>query len=434
MSHTARLDPPPHLRIKTLAVEIVEGPEKGQSLDSEDECVTIGKAKDNTIVLSDDAVSRYHLELRMTGRGIEVSDLGSTNGTFLGSARLDRATIPADSTLTVGRTKLRLSDGEGATVALHSSPILGSDVVGDSQAMRRLMAQAQRMADSEAPVLLFGESGTGKEVVARAIHALSGRRSKPFITVDCGAFSPNLVASELFGHEKGAFTGADRQHVGAFERADGGVLFLDEIGELPLELQPQLLGALERRRFRRVGGRNEIEVDVHVVSATNRDLRQEVNEGTFRLDLYYRLAIVVLRLPALRERAEDIPRLVEHFLREGGHEGPVVDVVPEEIMQALAKHRWPGNVRELRNWVEATLALGEAGEISEAVTSARPASEDGVMHLPYKEARAIVLEKFENTYLKRLITESDNNVSAAARKARIDRTYLLKLLQRHDLR
>ena len=179
--------------------------------------------------------------------------------------------------------------------------------------MRRLMAQVDRVAKANVPVLLVGESGTGKELVARALHEQSPRADKPLVVVDCGALAPGVVASELFGHERGSFTGAERTHVGAFERADGGTLFLDEIGELPPELQPQLLGALERRRFRRVGGKVDISVDVRVVSATNRDLRAEVNAGTFRLDLYYRVGVVEVRIPPLRERPDDLSLLVDHF-------------------------------------------------------------------------------------------------------------------------
>ena len=436
MSETTRLEPPPHLAIMTLAVELLEGEDEGRRVEAESEVFTIGKAKDNDLVLSDKAVSRYHLELKVTDRGVEVTDLGSTNGTFLGSARIERAVVPLDSVLRVGRTTLKLCDGEGTTVPL-SVGAAADLVIGSTPAMQRLMAQIEKIADSEVPCLLMGESGTGKEVMARAVQSLSKRSKGPFVTVDCGAFAPNLVASELFGHEKGAFTGADRKHVGAFERAHGGVLFLDEIGELPLDLQPQLLGALERRRFRRLGGQEEVDVDVQLVSATNRDLRVEVNEGTFRLDLYYRLAVVVLRLPPLRERRDDIPVLVEHFLREAGHEGPPDDVVPNEVMTALKAHRWPGNARELRNWVEATVAMGEASELFDAAPGgATPASagDQELLAMPYKEARTRVLDDFERRYLERLIDRSKHNVSAAARQARMDRSYLLKLLQRHGLR
>lgn len=440
MSRTTPLRTPPHVSIRTLTVEVVEGPDKGRSLCADSEILTIGSAPGNDLVLTDSAVSGYHLELACRADGVAVTDLGSTNGTRLGATKLQRATVPIGTLLKLGRTQLRINDGDGALVALHEGqPLI--EMIGDTRMMRRFMAQIARAASSGVPTLLMGESGTGKEVAARAIHRLGERSEAPFVTVDCGAFSPNLVASELFGHERGAFTGADRRHVGAFERADGGTIFLDEVGEIPLELQPQLLGALERQRFRRLGGQNEINVDVQVVSATNRDLREEVNSGGFRLDLYYRLAVVVLRIPALRERTDDIPLLVDHFLRECGHSGPTAEIVAPEVMASLLKHRWPGNVRELRNWVEATLAMGEAGELAfdGALLGARPGQgapeeSEATFELPYKDARSTVLHAFEERYLKRLLEQCSGNVSHAARHARMDRSYLIKLLQRHRLR
>ncbi|HHH12107.1 MAG TPA: sigma 54-dependent Fis family transcriptional regulator [Sorangium sp.] len=424
------------MSIRTLAVEVLEGPDKGENLCADSDILTIGSAPGNDLVLTDSSVSGYHLELACRADGVSVTDLGSTNGTRLGNTKLQRATVPSGTKLTLGRTQLLIRDGEGATVPLHEGQPL-HEMIGDTRVMRRFMAQVARAATSSVPTLLMGESGTGKEVAARAIHQLGTRADKPFITVDCGAFSPNLVASELFGHERGAFTGADRRHIGAFERADGGTIFLDEVGEIPLELQPQLLGALERQRFRRIGGQDEIKVDVQVVSATNRDLREEVNNGTFRLDLYFRLAVVVLRIPPLRERVQDIPRLVEHFMRECGHDGPTEDIVPSEVLASLLKHRWPGNVRELRNWVEATIAMGEAGDLGLEGAGGHLSSSDldqATMELPYKDARATVLHHFEERYLKHLLKQCDDNVSRAARHARMDRSYLIKLLQRHRLR
>jgi DNA-binding NtrC family response regulator len=302
--------------------------------------------------------------------------------------------------------------------------------------MRRLMAQLVRAARSDVPVLLHGESGTGKELIARAVHDASGRASKPFVTVDCGVLSPGLVASELFGHEKGAFTGADKRHVGVFERAHGGTLFLDEIGELPASLQTALLGVLERRRFRRLGGTEDIATDVRIVSATHRDLRSEVNANTFRLDLFYRLAVVRLEVPALRERPDDIPVLVEHFLKQAGHTGAVESLLPTSLMASLQAHRWPGNVRELRNYVEALVAMGEPLplEAQQQGAAAAPEAPRAPMESSYKEARQAVLEAFEVRFLQALMERTGGNVSQAAREARMDRSYLIELLQRHGLR
>jgi DNA-binding NtrC family response regulator len=325
-----------------------------------------------------------------------------------------------------------VGDGERRMLELHAGDALAG-LRGRSPAMRRMMAKIERAAASDVSVLVIGESGTGKEVVARGLHELGRRALGPFVAVDCGALSPALVASELFGHERGAFTGADRQHVGAFERAHGGTLFLDEIGELPSALQASLLGALERRTMRRVGGTADIAVDVRVVSATNRDLRAEVNSGAFRLDLYYRLAVVSLAMPPLREHPEDIELLVAHFLREAGHTGAVGDVFAPATMRALAGHRWPGNVRELRNLVEATLAMGEPPPLDAALGGdADPIAR--VLVLGYREARQQILHDFEARYLTALLERNDGNISRAARAAGMDRSHLAELLARHKLR
>ena len=429
---TAPVSRAPSVPVRTLAIEVLEGPDAGLHAEAETETLTLGTAESNVVTLTDPTVSGFHLELSRCPDGVRVQDLGSTNGTMIGAMRVDQGVVPPETVVQIGRTQLKVVDGAGSTVAVHTSDEL-SELRGATPNMRRLMAQVMRVARTPVPVLLIGESGTGKELVARAIHEHSKRACKPIVTVDCGALSPTLVASELFGHERGAFTGADRQHSGAFERASGGTLFLDEIGELPAELQPQLLGVLERQRLRRLGGREDIAVDVRVVSATNRDLRSEVNSGAFRLDLYYRLAVVELRLPSLRERGDDIPLLVEHFLRECGHAGPVKDVVPSELMEALKLHRWPGNVRELRNWVEATMAMGESPPLVESLDGSAPTSQE-VLRLPYKEARATVLGEFERSYLEHLLGKCSGNVSAAARHAKMDRSYLIKLIQRHGLK
>ncbi|MCA9574323.1 MAG: sigma 54-interacting transcriptional regulator [Polyangiales bacterium] len=435
--------------VQTIEVSVTDGPDEGVSLVTDTEVLTVGSAKGNDLVLSDPTVSRYHVELQLSDDGIVVRDNSSTNGTFIGALRVHDAVFPPGTALRIGRTTLRVGAGKSVDIELLPEERLGH-LLGRSESMRRLMMQVRKVARTEAPTLIVGESGTGKELIASAIHDLGPRTKGPFVTVDCGAMSPNLVASELFGHERGAFTGADRQHIGAFERAHGGTIFLDEIGELPAELQPNLLGALERKRFRRVGGRTDIDVDVRIVAATNRDLRAEVNAGRFRLDLYYRLAIVTLRVAPLRERYDDLPLLVEHFLRECGHEGAVEEVFDEALMATLGAYRWPGNVRELRNLVEATLAMGEAylpesleplGS-DEEVSATRPTFMGDGLHLDlrpsldlaYKDARAMVLDQFEKHYLAHWLEKSEGNVAKAAREAKMDRSHLFHLLRRHDLR
>jgi DNA-binding NtrC family response regulator len=299
------------------------------------------------------------------------------------------------------------------------------------------MARLDKVAASETSVLLVGESGTGKELAAQALHERSARAKEPFVVVDCGAIAPTLVASELFGHERGSFTGAERTSHGAFERAARGTLFIDEVGELPLALQTSLLGVLERRRYRRVGGDRDLASEARVIAATNRDLRAEVNAGRFRLDLYYRLAVVTLDLPPLRERSEDLPLLVEHFLRELGSSAEVEDVFAAEALAELERHTFPGNVRELRNLVEATLTLGEAPSLA-----SRPAQSpslpddvtDARLDLPFRDAKREIVDAFERRYLMRWLDRTSGNVAKVARESGLDRSYVTDLVRKHGLR
>ncbi|HJK94191.1 MAG TPA: sigma 54-dependent Fis family transcriptional regulator [Polyangiaceae bacterium LLY-WYZ-15_(1-7)] len=416
---------------RAVAVQVLEGADAGQRA-SGDARLTVGTASDNDLVLQDPTVSRYHLELRRGPHGIEARDLGSTNGTLAGALRLTEAAVPAGTVLTLGKTALRVDDGEAQELDLHDGTHLAG-LRGRSPAMRHLMAKVKRASQSDVAVLLVGESGTGKERIAEALHQIGPRRRGPFVTVDCGALAPTLVASELFGHEAGAFTGAKARHPGAFERADGGTLFLDEIGELPESLQATLLGALERRRFRRLGGREEIAVDVRVVSATHRDVRADVNTGRFRLDLFYRLAVVTLEVPPLRARPDDIELLAEHFLQELGWQRPQ-DVLTPPVLEALRRHHWPGNVRELRNFVEATVAMGEPPELHGAVEGAGADPFAAVLERPWKDARAAIVGELERRYFGRLIERTEGNVSEAARVAEMDRGHLTDLLRRHGLK
>jgi DNA-binding NtrC family response regulator len=431
--------------LKALRVEVIKGPDVGKAHVASTDRLTIGTAPGNDVQLTDETVSRYHLELFREGAHIVVQDHGSTNGTAAGGVLIERGRIQAGTVLTLGRTQIRIDDGDTLTLELNQSDDLGG-LRGKSAEMRRLMAQIEKAAHSDVSVLILGETGTGKEVIAHALHELSPRAPHPFETVDCGALLPTLIASELFGHEKGAFTGADQQHIGAFERANKGTLFLDEIGELPQAVQAALLGALERRSFRRLGGTAAISVNVRVISATHRDLRSEVNAGTFRQDLFFRLAVLMLRVPPLRDRVEDVPLLVEHFMREAGYPGDVRELFPESAMEMLTKHHWPGNVRELKNFIEAALAMGEAPEL-QAVERPRMRAKTGVMlestlnadaleallQVAYGEARGAVLRDFEGFYFKRLLEKTNGNVSKAAREAKMDRSYLIQILKRHGL-
>jgi transcriptional regulator with GAF, ATPase, and Fis domain len=327
---------------------------------------------------------------------------------------------------------VQVSDARPVIVDLHGAERLGQ-LRGRSAVMRRLMAKIASVARSNASVVVVGETGTGKELVARALHELGPRADRPIVTVDCGAIPANLIASELFGHARGAYTGAIGERRGAFELADGGTIFLDEIGELPSSLQPMLLGVLERKRFRPVGSEQERACDVRVIAATNRDLREEVNAGTFRSDLYYRLAVVTLFTPPLRDRPEDIPLILDHLLTEAGHDGTHATLFSPEQLDQLVRHRWPGNVRELRNFVEATIATGDVPDVQPASKARVVTVGEGVRDLPYKEARAAVLDEFERDYLSSLLAKASGNVSEAARIGRVNRSYLIELLHRHGL-
>jgi DNA-binding NtrC family response regulator len=428
--------------VRTVRLEVVEGPDRGRAHVAEGDTVTVGTAQGNDFVLSDATVSRYHLQLGRRADRILVTDLGSTNGTVVGPALLESqsASVEAGCVLGLGATRIRIDDGAVVMLSPPAHSVLGG-LRGHSPAMLRLLTTIERVAQSDASVMILGESGSGKELVARAIHDTGPRARQPFVTVDCGSLAPTLFQSELFGHERGAFTGADRRYVGAFERAGGGTLFLDEVGELPPALQAGLLGAIERRRIRRLGGTGEIPVDVRVVSATHRDLRAAVNAAAFRLDLYYRLAVVLIPVPPLRERAQDLPLLVEHFLREAGHDGPVTAVISDALMRELQAQHWPGNVRELRNLVEAALATGQAvtsagvpvGDAAGRVAGGAPDLIDGVLGQSYREARGTVLAEFERRYLTELLGRAGGNVRRAAQLARMDRSYLIDLLRRHGL-
>lgn len=438
--------PEHHAKVKAQRVRVIEGPDVGAvATTTVERSISIGTAAGNDLQLTDLAVSRYHLELTSVAGGTQVRDLGSLNGTYIGDARIELARLPVGTRLRIGTTTLELTDSGAHAPKRALARVEVPGMIAVSEPMQSVARTIHKLAPTMVSILIDGETGSGKEVAARAIHQLSPRASAPFIVVDCASLPPNLIGSELFGHERGAFTGADRLHIGAFERARGGTVFLDEVGELPLEVQPVLLGVLERRRLRRVGGEQEIEVDVRVLSATNRDLREGANRGTFRPDLYFRLAVTRLTLPPLRQRAEDIPALIQHFAQNLVAHDDAHGGLDAKAVEALAAQHFPGNVRELRNIVETAVALGDAGYAtmpwggSSAVLAADPPNQlppsRGIGAIvPYREARAAATTSFERTYLTELLSAFGGNASAAARAAQMDRPYLLNLLRRHGLR
>jgi DNA-binding NtrC family response regulator len=428
------------LRRRRLRIEVLKGEDRKQRRDFDGDRIVVGTHASCDFVLTDATVSRQHCEIAYVAGGYAIRDLDSTNGTFIDRVRARDVIVDRETRVRVGDTQLRLLPlDETVDLPLAVETRFGA-LSGRSAAMRRVFDLLRKIAPTDATLLISGESGTGKEVAARSIHEASPRARGPFVVVDCGALPATLIESELYGHERGAFSGAVRSRIGAFEAATGGTLFLDEVGELPVDLQTRLLGVLERRRVQPLGSTESRAVDVRVVAATNRDLRREVNRGSFREDLYFRLAVVTLEMPALRDHGEDIPLYVEEFLVELATDRPGF-TVDAETMQRLAVQTWPGNVRELRNVLERAAALGEV-ELAAAV--ARPATDEapalpriegGIdVSLPFKVGKAALVEQYERVYVERLIQQHKSNITRAARAAEIDRVYLLRLLDKYGLR
>jgi DNA-binding NtrC family response regulator len=391
----------------------------------------VGSHPSNDLALDDRTVSRFHCRISRGPAGEWlITDTGSTNGTRVDGVKIMAAELGSDAVIVVGDTELWVQPASRRLVRVPASARFGA-LVGDSAVMQRLYAVLERVAASDIDVLIHGESGTGKELVATELVQRSARADGPVVVVDCSAISPALVESELFGHVRGAFTGADRDRQGAFQAASGGTLFLDEIGELPLELQPKLLRALEAREVRRVGETHSQRVDVRVLAATNRDLEREINRGCFREDLYYRLAKVAVRLPSLRDRTEDIPLLVQSFLTALGPSNGA-RLFSDQVVKDLARHDWPGNVRELKNYVERCVVLEDAS--MPARRDGAKVDETGTEDVPFRVAKEAAVAAFEKAYLGPLLLRCEGNVSKAARAAQMDRMYLHQLAQKYGFR
>ena len=393
---------------------------------------TIGADPRADVVVDDTSMSRLHCEIRIVDGAAFVRDLGSRNGTRVDRVPILDAPLHDGAVLTLGRTELRFDLGpRQVAIPLAARDRFGR-LRGGSVPMRAAYAQLEAAAASTATVLLLGESGTGKELAAESVHLESPRRDGPFVVVDCGALPATLIEAELFGHEAGAFTGATSTRVGAFEAAHGGTVFLDEIGELALELQPKLLRVIERREIQRVGGTTRIPVDVRVVAATNRDLQAEVNARRFRTDLYFRLAVLIITLPPLRERSDDLPALVDAILDGlGDRTSPMARALAGgELLPDLLRHTWPGNVRELRNYIEACVVRQERADDALA-----PATEPELdLSLPLRTVRDRFVRHLERRYLEALLRVHGGNVSATARAAGVDRVHLHRLLKATGLR
>ena len=413
---------------------VILGPDRGESAHLRDHPISIGSAPSCDLVLTDKTVSRKHLIAQRESDDVVLRDLGSTNGSFIQGSRFKEITVGYGAEIKVGRTVLKYLPEEEVVEPPVSEDITFGSLVGRDVKMRRLFKLLEDVAPTDATVLIEGETGTGKELVAEEIHRHSARKNGPFVVFDCGAVPRELIESALFGHMKGSFTGAIAERKGSFAEAHGGTIFLDEIGELPLELQPTLLRALDKKAVRRVGSNTYDKMDVRIVAATNRDLRQEIVAKTFREDLYYRLAVIRVTLPPLRERGGDIGILVEHFVKQFST-GKNLATTREDI-DRLQRHSWPGNVRELRNVLEraCVLSRGQTMNLEEAFGGEKAQPALGIRtDLPFKEAKGQLVELFEREYIVDLMRRHKMNLSAAAREAQIDRKHLRELIRKYDL-
>jgi len=414
-------------------VTVIDGPDRGRTCETAGRPIRIGTASDNDLVLSDPTVSRRHCALVPTADGFRVSDEGSTNGVLVGRVRLFEAALVGASDLRIGETTVSVVPLPDRVEREQATIDHFGDLLGASPAMRELFADLARIADAEVTVLIEGETGTGKELVAESLHRESRRADKPLVVFDCSAVSPTLVESELFGHERGAFTGAIGARAGIFEQAQGGSIFLDELGELPKELQPKLLRVLEKREVRRLGSQRAITVDVRVLAATNRKLAAEVANGNFREDLYFRLAGAHVVVPPLRDRKQDLPMLVEHFLRRSVPPRALSEMAGP-VWEMFMAHRWPGNVRELRNAVDRWAVTPErALGVLEVEASANDAPKLEVELLPLRVARRDASDDFERRYLRALLARTNGNITRAAAIAEVSRQMIHKLLRSQGL-
>ncbi|MFT5352936.1 MAG: transcriptional regulator with GAF, ATPase, and Fis domain [Polyangiales bacterium] len=437
-------------RLRKAKLAIIDGPDRGKELVMDRERVTIGRSVICDLVLADKAVSGTHCEFIADEKGFLLKDLGSTNGTKVGELKIREVWIRKGTVVTVGQTKIRFESLQEEVEIDLSREDRFYELIGKSVRMREIFAVLQKVSTTDLTVMIRGETGTGKELVARALHQGSPRNEKPLVVQDCSAIPSNLIESTLFGHERGSFTGASDRHRGSFEQAEGGTIFLDEIGELEMSLQPKLLRVLENREIKRVGGDKVIPVNVRVVAATNRDLRQMVNDGTFREDLYYRLSVVQVELPPLRDRPEDIILLLESFLEDFARRSfPGEDkkyTVTKDGLARLRSYPWPGNVRELKNTVERGASLADSDELG--VRDLMPlwqktppvAVPGGNVEqfvedeIPFKEAKQKVLDVFEANYLKILLEKHANNITRSAQAAGLTRYHLRELAKRYGIR
>lgn len=434
----------PTIETASFTVTVTEGPDAGKALvidAASPSRLLVGQSSVCELKLTDKQVSRRHLAIEVVRDRLRITDLGSTNGTQVNGVGVVDAYVNGADTIHVGGTALRVSRAATNTTVAISNSLNFGKVVGASPEMRKLYPLCARVASTDVPVIIEGETGTGKEALAESIHEMSKRAKGPFVVFDCTAVPPNLLESALFGHEKGAFTGAVSQRKGVFELADGGTLLIDEIGDLDIALQPKLLRAIERSEIQRVGSEKWIKVDIRILAATRRDLDHEIQEGRFRDDLFFRLAVARIELPPLRKRQGDITVLAKHFWKILGGD---ISQIPYEAIERFEDYSWPGNVRELYNAVLRLVALGEL-----AVDAARARSEeddtpsagastgtDSIQRviderLPFPKAKEKIVSEFERRYVESLVEMHGGSVQKAAAASGLALRYFQIIRARH---
>lgn len=449
---------------RRFQLSVLSGPETGRSVEVNKPEFRVGKGEDCDLVLNDPTVSRLHFVIEQQEGAYVIRDTASTNGTWIDQFRIREAYLRPGVVVRAGQVQVKLESLFKPLEIAPSHEDKFGPLVGRSVRMRQIFTMLERVAKTDATVVIFGETGTGKSAIAQAIHEASARKKGPFITVDCGAIAENLIESELFGHEKGSFTGASALRRGALERAHGGTLFIDELVDLRLDLQPRLLRVLEEREVQRVGGNDTIKLDFRIIAASRFDLWREVEAKRFREDLYFRLAVFTLPLPSLRERREDIPLLARAFARslKGGDQ--LLRSLTPEVLERLSGHPFPGNVRELRNVIERALYLeSDPNELvgpsvmreapptpiapQVAAPGSHPPRTERAVHdptsetigvvadcsLPFKDAKEKLLEQFETEYFRRILERASGNASAAARLAGIDRKHVYTMARKYGL-
>ncbi len=438
---------PKLVRYAKTRIEIVRGPDAGARLDVAGISVRVGTSADNDLVLTDTSVSRRHCSIEPTATGVHVRDEGSTNGVFIAGIRVFDAVIPGEVNIQLGETLVAVTPLPETVDRVQAATDRFGDLLGRSVRMRELFADLQRIAATDVTLLIEGETGTGKELVAESVHRVGARANKPYVVFDCGAVAPMLAESELFGHERGAFTGAVSSRPGVFEQANGGTILLDELGELPKDLQPKLLRVLEKREVRRVGSQKTIPIDIRLIAATNRNLAAEVQRGNFREDLYFRLSAAHVIVPPLRDRMDDVPLLAEYFLSQQNPPRSPNDV-SEAVWEMFRTYRWPGNVRELHNAVQWALVMPErplrqlqsrTPEDEPAPNTPSPMAQNAVLGTggelsPLRIARRDNADAFEKWYLLTLLARAGGNVTRAAAIAEVSRQMVQKLLRKHHIR